>query len=204
MGLGFYSAAEAARIAKVPRSTLDYWTRTKLIPASQRSTRPRLYSFEDLRDIVVAEQLRKQGAKTRHTRAALKWVRSEHDVQRLAQASFWVDQGALVYMTDRGLVAPHMRGQRPFKVNMRKVFKQLGSDPSDPLLLRPHKRIQIDPRVRGGTPVIEGTRIPTRLVRELVDDGVTEADILRMYPALTAADIAAAVEWESQQDVRAA
>lgn len=59
MSWGFYTTTEAARIARVPRSTVDYWARTKLIRPTHRRKRHRLYSFQDLRDLVAAEQLRR-------------------------------------------------------------------------------------------------------------------------------------------------
>lgn len=193
-GDGFYTAAEAAKIASVPRSTLDYWTRTGLVPASQRSARPRLFSFADLRDIVVVEKLRGQGAKTRAIRSALDWVRSVADVKRLAHASFGVDAGGLVMPFEGQLVAPHAKGQ--YVLAMSDVYRQLGADPEEPTVLRPVPGILIDPRVRGGAPVIEGTRIPAQLVVEYLQDGLSNEELLSLYPSLPPSAIHAALEWD--------
>ena len=197
MSWGFYTTTEAARIARVPRSTVDYWARTKLIRPTHRRMRHRLYSFQDLRDLVAAEQLRKQGARIQDVRAALEYVRSIDDVKRLAQAGFDVEHGQLRYPTDTGPVAPHLQGQRPFRLDMGKVFRQLGADPKQGVeVLHPAPHVRIDPAVRSGAPVIEGTRIPTRLLVELADDGLSADEIARLYPSLTVEQVKAALEWE--------
>ena len=46
--------------------------------------------------------------------------------------------------------------------------------------------------VRGGRPVFAGTRIPTGAIKTYLKEGYDTAAIIREYPALTAADIAAA------------
>lgn len=199
-GKGFYTATEAARLSKVPRSTVDYWARTELIVPSQRRSRPRLYSFEDLRDLVVAHKLREQGAGVRDQRAALDYVREVDDIKRLAQANFRVYEGQLVHVRqdDERPVAPHKRGQ--FFLSMREVFETLGSSDGTPVAsLRPADRISIDPDVRGGTPVIEGTRVPAELVAALVGDDMTYDEIIRQYPMLSAQDIQAACDWASEK-----
>ena len=57
------------------------------------------------------------------------------------------------------------------------------------------ERIEINPAVMMGKPVIRGTRIPVELiVRELIE-GATETDLLDAYPRLTTEDIRAAVYW---------
>ncbi len=193
---GYYDTAEAARIAHVPKSTVYYWAKTDLIPPSVSVQRPRLYSFVDLRDLVVAQKLRVQGAPVRDIRAALSFVRNFNDVRRLALANFAVHDGELAHPTSEGPVRPHRGGQHYFTVDMREVFETLGAN-ADVRSLRPHDRIEIDPRVRGGTPVISGTRVPARLVKELAADGLSDDEIIDLYPTLTADDIRAAEDWEA-------
>jgi DNA-binding transcriptional MerR regulator len=177
---GFFTVAEAARITKVPRSTIDYWARTKLIVPSQRKARPRLFSFADLRDLAVAGELRRQGARVKDLRVALMYVRSLGDDSiRLAQANFGVYDGQLVTLDEEGVpVAPHLQGQRIFEIHMEKIFALLGMGVRDTEEMRPVERILIHPRIRGGTPVIEGTRIPAALIARLAKEGVAYRDVL--------------------------
>lgn len=55
-----------------------------------------------------------------------------------------------------------------------------------------HARIEVDPRVMLGKPVIRGTRIPVELILRKLSEGATEEDILDAYPHLSLEDIRAA------------
>jgi uncharacterized protein (DUF433 family) len=55
-----------------------------------------------------------------------------------------------------------------------------------------HPRIEVDPNVMVGKPVIRGTRITVELIVRRFADGYTLADILDDYPHLTAEDVYAA------------
>jgi uncharacterized protein (DUF433 family) len=57
------------------------------------------------------------------------------------------------------------------------------------------ERIEINPRVCGGQPVIKGTRIPVSAILEQLADGESWDSILRGYPELTRADIQAALHY---------
>jgi len=54
-------------------------------------------------------------------------------------------------------------------------------------------RIEMNPKVMMGKPVIRGTRIPVELILRKLGEGATEADLLDAYPRLTKADIHAAI-----------
>ena len=56
-------------------------------------------------------------------------------------------------------------------------------------------RIEINPAVMLGKPVIRGTRIPVELVIRKLSEGATRADLLDAYPRLTRADIRAALAY---------
>lgn len=54
-------------------------------------------------------------------------------------------------------------------------------------------RIEINPKVMLGRPVIRGTRITVELIRRKLSEGATEADLLDAYPRLSREDIQAAI-----------
>lgn len=56
-------------------------------------------------------------------------------------------------------------------------------------------RIEVNPDVMLGKPVIRGTRIPVELVLRKLGEGATEADLLDAYPRLTQEDIRAALAY---------
>ena len=56
-------------------------------------------------------------------------------------------------------------------------------------------RIEINPRVMMGKPVIKRTRITVELILRKLSDGATEDDLLDGYPRLTREDIRAAMRY---------
>lgn len=57
-------------------------------------------------------------------------------------------------------------------------------------------RVQVNPDVMLGKPVIRGTRIPVELLLRKLSDGASEADLLDAYPQLTREDLQAAIRWK--------
>ena len=58
-----------------------------------------------------------------------------------------------------------------------------------------HDRIEINPKVMLGKPVIRGTRITVELVLRKLGEGATHKDLLAAYPHLTEDDIQAAMTY---------
>jgi uncharacterized protein (DUF433 family) len=73
-----------------------------------------------------------------------------------------------------------------------------------------HPRIERDPEIMNGKPVIKGTRMPVAIILERLADRRTIEDLLDDYPFLTEEDIYAALEYatdlinaETQREDRA-
>lgn len=60
---------------------------------------------------------------------------------------------------------------------------------------RMNERIEFNPRVCGGRPVIKGTRIPVGVILGLLADGESWDAVLQGYPELTRADVQAALRF---------
>ena len=56
-------------------------------------------------------------------------------------------------------------------------------------------RIQINPKVMMGKPVIRGTRLTVELILRKLSEGASEADLMEAYPKLTREDIQAAIRY---------
>ena len=56
-------------------------------------------------------------------------------------------------------------------------------------------RIDVNPNVMLGRPVIRGTRIPVELILRKLSEGASESDLLDAYPRLTREDIDAAMRY---------
>ncbi len=58
-----------------------------------------------------------------------------------------------------------------------------------------HDRIEINPEILLGKPVIAGTRIPVYVILNLISQGKNTEYIIENYPDLTEKDIAAALQF---------
>ena len=56
-------------------------------------------------------------------------------------------------------------------------------------------RIEINPKVMMGKPVIRGTRITVELILRKISEGATEKELVGAYPRLTREDIKAAIRY---------
>ncbi|OIN95591.1 MAG: antitoxin [Anaerolineae bacterium CG1_02_58_13] len=57
------------------------------------------------------------------------------------------------------------------------------------------ERIEVNPAVMLGKPVIKGTRIPVELLLRKLSEGATETDLLDAFPRLKEIDIQAALAY---------
>jgi len=60
------------------------------------------------------------------------------------------------------------------------------------------ERIEINPNVMLGKPVIRGTRIPVELLLRKLSEGMSEEELLDAYPHLTREDIRAALAYAAE------
>jgi uncharacterized protein (DUF433 family) len=58
-----------------------------------------------------------------------------------------------------------------------------------------HERIEVNPKVMFGKPVIKGTRVPVELLLRKLGEGDSQDDLLQAYPRLTIEDLRAAVAY---------
>ena len=63
-------------------------------------------------------------------------------------------------------------------------------------------RIEINPEIMLGKPVIRGTRITVELVLRKLSEGATDADLIEAYPHLTPEDIKAAIAYAADRIAR--
>jgi uncharacterized protein (DUF433 family) len=61
------------------------------------------------------------------------------------------------------------------------------------------ERIELNPKILVGKPIVRGTRISVEFVIELLADGWTEDEILEQYPRLTGDDIRACLHYAHER-----
>ncbi len=70
-----------------------------------------------------------------------------------------------------------------------RILRELGRDRK----MTVHDRIEINPKIMLGKPVIRGTRIPVELIVRKMAEGADEKALLQAYPNLTPQDVHAAL-----------
>ena len=56
-------------------------------------------------------------------------------------------------------------------------------------------RVEVNPKVMLGKPVIRGTRVTVELILRKLSEGATESDLFEAYPRITRRDIQAALRY---------
>jgi len=69
-------------------------------------------------------------------------------------------------------------------------------------LRRARSLVVTDAEILGGDPVFRGTRVPVHLVAAMLEQGSTEADILKSYPRITAEMVRSAPSYAQAYPIR--
>jgi uncharacterized protein (DUF433 family) len=80
---------------------------------------------------------------------------------------------------------------------MIEIFGEFRTLRDEPIvnLLRPKPGVVVDQEVRGGYPVLDGTRVPYDVVAGLVEDGLSAAQVVAFYPSVDPKAIQGAVDF---------
>lgn len=62
------------------------------------------------------------------------------------------------------------------------------------------ERVEVDPDIMAGKPVIKGTRIPVYVILELLGEGRDTEEVLELYPDLEEEDVRAALKTTLDDD----
>lgn len=187
-----YSPKLAAALSGATIRQLAHWRRpgpdgrTVLVPELS-AQRPILYSFQDVVALRTCVRLR-QEASLQKIRRALDSLRSDLGLRDHLSSYQLVADGSSIYVLEKDHAIDLIRQKgnvvihqfvdvlRPFYVQGRQI----------PDLLDPRSHVEVDPAVRGGEPVITGTRIPYEDVAALMRDGVSAEDVHDFFPQVTA------------------
>ena len=201
-----YEPRIASALSGVTVGQLSYWRRTGLF-TPEISKRPALYSFRDLVALRTFAKLR--SARTlQKIRKALKKLHEVGAGEHLSACKL-IDQGrkgiVLVSPDGReGVELVERPGNLVTVIQLGEMVKPFPLDDIEvPDLFQPRKRISVDPAVRGGHPVVKGTRVPFDVVAGLVRDGVPLNEISDFYPSVTADAAHDAAEFADYVDLSA-
>ena len=185
-----------ARLTGLSPRQLQYWHSTGLIAAHVRAGQrgfPRLYSWADYMKLREGAKLRAAGVATPLIRRAVTFLDQVEPDWYLVTLSM---EGGHILAQIEGqafAVAADLAGQIPlFRTTLEALHKEgpLGE------LREFSDAVSMDPRVCGGMPVVQDTRIETAFVAELVEFGWPVDNLSDLYH-LPIVKLSRALEFES-------
>lgn len=165
----------------------------------------RYVSFGELITTRMIAILRSYGISWKAIKSAHDYVRSQSAASYpFATRTFWTDDSDhpthLYTVVDDRLVAADRWGQQFFKSLRRtKLVSSSGLAFSGDVAVSwsPHSGVMINPRVQGGMPCIEGTRVPTTVLFAAHDAGYNLAEVSKHFE-LTAGQVKSGLAWEER------
>lgn len=208
--LGFYTPAEASRIAQVPLWTVNSWRRNGIVLPSvewiDEINKTHIgHNFETVVFLRLIRMLREKNVTLLDAVTAMKRLRERFGIP----STEWAGIKIVVYFGDVYVEKKDKWGTTSLTRHHQKVaellfgneFKRL-KERADALLI-PNEfmdYVEIDTSIQNGLPLVFGTTILTRVVHRLIQQGFECADVHDMYPFIPSDKIVGAEEYESFLD----
>ena len=177
-----YSVPVAARIVRLPRTTLRSWVRGRSYPtkAGPRRTAPVIVpptpdflSFTNLVEAhVLAAMRREHQLELETVRAAVRFLRKDSGQEHpLAEEHFLTDRVDLFVQRVGQLVNVSKGGQLAIRSAIEQSLKRVGYERGRavclfPLVRADRRTVVVDPRIAFGQPVLVGTGIPVEAIAD--------------------------------------
>ena len=189
-----YPSDLAATLSGASVRQLAYWRRPNaagerlLVPELRQASRPLLYSFRDVIALRTFVYLRGEHS-LQKVRKAVSTMRDLGNRDHLASYHLAATPPSIVWVDETGTGTDLVRkpGHRMLDVTLADVVASFDAPERRVVdLFRPRERVEVDPEVCGGYPVVEGTRVLYDQVASLVRDGVPADRVADYYPGVTA------------------
>jgi DNA-binding transcriptional MerR regulator len=180
---------------------LQYWDEEGFLSPSLRRRggkgRRRLYTFRDLVSLRVAAALRRDGISLQLIRRVVTHLRGLDYEHPLSELRFWSVNDRLWF--EEADTIREARQPTQTVVSATVPLAAIVADIETQIVQldrREPGKLEKRRGTLGSKLLIAGTRIPVASVKRLRADGADEAEILRLYPDLTVADVRAALAVE--------
>lgn len=193
------SDKRAAQLAGITMKQLRHWEKTCLVvPSVRREISPRntvrLYSFQDLVELLVVAELRhRPEISLQHIRRLVSYLSTMDFAAPLRELKF-ATRGKEIYINfpDGSWSGDPVPDQVIFRQAI--ALDDVAAKMSRARDRDPEAVGQVTSRrgVHRSKPVFAGTRIPVATVQRYLDAGYDTAAIIREYPSLTPDDVEAA------------
>jgi uncharacterized protein (DUF433 family)/DNA-binding transcriptional MerR regulator len=198
-----YTPEIAAALSGATLRQLSYWRSSRT--SRSRTARPLLapevhlprsrvsYSFRDVLALRTFVYLRANEVSLQRVRKAVRSLREMGETDHLSSYTLVASGRDVVWrLSDDDAVDLTRHPGHQVIAKMIDIVRPFGAMVA---LFAPKPGIQVDPEVRGGYPVMEGTRVPFDLVASLLDDGVSPEDVTAIYPSVDASAVQGAAEF---------
>ena len=205
-----FTEDQASRLTGISVHQLRYWDRTRLFcpqfaDDNRKAAFSRVYSFQDIVALRVLHVLTNQYyVSVQHLREVAGKL-CKMDDSAWARTTLYVLKGRVNFDDpEDGRQREIVSGQYSIGIPLEKVMSDTQQDIKS--LSRRNEdqvgKIMRNRNISHNAPVISGTRIPVRAIKNFYDDGYSVQQIIEEYPSLSTADIEAALQFE--QDDKAA
>lgn len=198
-----FTEDQVTRLTGVSKRQMRYWARDGFfvpsIDFSGAGIPQRLYSFRDIVSLKVLSALRnKAGISLSHLRDVKNHLNHLGDDLWASTTLYVLGKRIVVENDAAGHREDIVSGQAVLAIPLRIVTGEMEEavgalrrrDPDD------YGRVARKRSVAQNQPVLAGTRIPVRAVKDFHDAGYSVDEIKQQYPSLTEADIRAAIAFE--------
>lgn len=203
---GIYDVVEVARLIGSTPETVGRWTTTGR-DGKAPLVEPSLgwaFSFLDLISLRVVVTLRRRGVKLDEIRNGIRYLSKQlktdrplaHEELATVGDSWFANIAAARAESDPDWVNAGKSGQGAFFAIIEPAIDRIEYDHSMASRWRPAERVSIDPEVQTGAPCIDGTRIPTATVIELVRKGGDDPEDVAFDLEIDIEDVNAALVFE--------
>ncbi len=194
------AARHATHVYPVTSRTLIAWIRRGLTDPELIGIpgRELLIAFEDLISLRIIMALRAAGVSWARIRKAERWLRDHTGRARpFATQQLWTESSEVFADFGDLLIAASQHGQIAMSLIKEFLIPVHGLQFENKIAARwePLKHVLLDPCIQFGEPCINGTRIPTRSVWDMIRAG-DSPDLVRDAYDISARELAAAIEWE--------
>ncbi len=198
---------QAERLTGVTVHRLRHWDRTgffapSLAADNRRAPYSRIYSFRDLLSLKVLRALRDDaGCSLQHLRDVRDKLAHLGDDLWSKTRLYVLNKKVVFYDEEKDELREPVSGQMVLQIPLRIVrsdmehaVKALSKRQANDL-----GRIERKRNVSHNAAVIAGTRISVGAIKRLAEDGFTTDQILSEFPALTGADVEAALKYRDDK-----
>lgn len=200
-----YSTQLAAALTGATESQLRYWRLARdgkePLLAPEYGSRPAVaYSYRDIVALRMFTRLRER-VSLQKIRRAVSYLEQHLPGEHLSEQQLAAVPGgrSIVWISNEGdyFDVVERPGQSGIKVIMDEIFREFRTERGQdvPDLSRPAAGLTIDPEVRGGIPVAEGTRVTYNTLAGLTRDGLSVAQVRDLYPWVSSESVAGAAEF---------